>query len=75
MNKSIFDRNFGHFTRVFVDINLLNELRYKVLFERKGFSFLLNWSMKTYQIFVTNAGSLVMIVPIVRNTQPIGRIP
>lgn len=38
-NNSIFDPNFGHFSRVIVDINLMAELRYNVLLERKGFVF------------------------------------
>jgi hypothetical protein len=38
-NKSKFDRTFGHFARVLVDIDLSNELRYKILDERKGFAF------------------------------------
>lgn len=39
INKSLLDRNVGHFARVLADINLMSELRYKVLVERKGFSF------------------------------------
>jgi hypothetical protein len=38
-NKSRFDRSFGHFARVLVDIYLTTTLRYKVLVERKGFAF------------------------------------
>ncbi|XP_058726378.1 uncharacterized protein LOC131597718 [Vicia villosa] len=33
------DRTFGHFVRVLVDLDLSQELRYKVLVERKGFAF------------------------------------
>ncbi|XP_058756493.1 uncharacterized protein LOC131629735 [Vicia villosa] len=35
-NKNCFERPFGHFVRVLVDLELSQELRYKVLVERKG---------------------------------------
>ncbi|XP_058773455.1 uncharacterized protein LOC131647592 [Vicia villosa] len=38
-NKAMIDRTFGHFVRVLVDLDLSQELRYKVLVERKGFAF------------------------------------
>ncbi|MCH80720.1 DUF4283 domain protein, partial [Trifolium medium] len=38
-NKPMFDRTFGHFARVLVDIDLTKDMRYKVLVERKGFAF------------------------------------
>ncbi|MCI13537.1 hypothetical protein A2U01_0034655, partial [Trifolium medium] len=37
--KSMFDRTFGHYARVLVDLDLSQTLRYKVLVERKGFAF------------------------------------
>ncbi|KAK2417404.1 hypothetical protein QL285_039707 [Trifolium repens] len=37
--KPMFDRTFGHFARVLVDIDLSQTLRYKVLVERVGFAF------------------------------------
>lgn len=37
-NKPNFDRSFGHFMRVFVDMDLTNDMRYKVLVEWKGFA-------------------------------------
>jgi hypothetical protein len=39
--KSRFDRPFGHFARVLVDMDLKTNLWYKVLVERKRFAFLL----------------------------------
>jgi hypothetical protein len=33
------ERTFGHFARVLVDMDVTEELRYKVLVERKGFTF------------------------------------
>ncbi|GAU48100.1 hypothetical protein TSUD_133200 [Trifolium subterraneum] len=38
-NKDSFDRPFGHFARVLVDMEIASELRYKILVERKGFAF------------------------------------
>ncbi|WJX83945.1 hypothetical protein P8452_66568 [Trifolium repens] len=37
--KPMFDRTFGHFARVLVDMDLSQPLRYKVLVERVGFAF------------------------------------
>jgi hypothetical protein len=37
--KPIIERTFGQFARVFVDIDLSQTLRYKLLLERKGFAF------------------------------------
>ncbi|XP_058776574.1 uncharacterized protein LOC131650888 [Vicia villosa] len=38
-NKSAFDRPFGHFVRVLVDLDMLKEQTFKVLVERIGFAF------------------------------------
>ena len=38
-SKPMMDRTFGHFVRVLVDVDLAQELRYKVLVERKDFAF------------------------------------
>lgn len=37
--ESCFDRPFGHYVRVLVDLDLYNELRYKILVEIKGYAF------------------------------------
>jgi hypothetical protein len=37
--KPMHERTFGQFSRVLVDIDLLQPLRYKILVERKGFAF------------------------------------
>jgi hypothetical protein len=39
-NKPIFDRTFGHFIRVLVDMELKIEPKYKILVERTIFSFI-----------------------------------
>jgi len=38
-NKPIFEREFGHFARVLVDMDLRNAPKYRVLVERTGFAF------------------------------------
>jgi len=38
-SKYIHEHNFGHFVRVLVDIDLTNDLKYKILVERKCFAF------------------------------------
>ncbi|XP_058762043.1 uncharacterized protein LOC131635437 [Vicia villosa] len=38
-NKSAFERPFGHFVRILVDLDLTKELSYKILVERIGFAF------------------------------------
>ncbi|XP_058755853.1 uncharacterized protein LOC131629071 [Vicia villosa] len=37
--KSVFDRPFGHYVRVLVDLDLTKDLSYKILVERVGFAF------------------------------------
>jgi hypothetical protein len=37
--KTMFDRTFGHYARILVDMDLSQTLRYKVLVERKGYAF------------------------------------
>lgn len=39
LNKPSFDRDFGHFVRVLMDIDLERDLTYKILVERVGFAF------------------------------------
>lgn len=41
-DKFMFERTFGHFVRVLVDIDLAGILRHKVMVERKDFAFLLD---------------------------------
>jgi hypothetical protein len=38
-NKPKFDRTFGHFVRVLLDLDIFNELSYELLVERKEFVF------------------------------------
>lgn len=45
------DRTFGHFFRVLVDLDLSQELRYKVLVERKGFAFFVDLDYESMHDF------------------------
>ncbi|GAU16831.1 hypothetical protein TSUD_367780 [Trifolium subterraneum] len=38
-NKPMLERTFGHYARVLVDVNLVQEPRHRILVERKGFAF------------------------------------
>jgi hypothetical protein len=38
-SKSMFERTFGQYARVLVDMDLSQDIRYKVLVERKGYAF------------------------------------
>jgi hypothetical protein len=50
-SKSAFDRPFGHFARVLVDIDLRTSLRYNVLVERKGFAFFVDFEYENLPYF------------------------
>lgn len=51
-SKSCFNRPFGHYVRILVDLDLYNELGYKILAERQSYDFLLKLNMRTCQISV-----------------------
>jgi hypothetical protein len=45
-NKSRFDREFGHFVRVLVDVDLKKQPIYRVLVERTGFAFFVDFEFE-----------------------------
>lgn len=49
--KPPMERTFGHFARVLIDIDLLHELRYKVLVERKGYAFFVEFEYENLPDF------------------------
>jgi hypothetical protein len=53
-NKPMLDRSFGHFARVLVDVNMTQELRYRVLVERKGFAFFVDIEYENLPDFCDN---------------------
>lgn len=57
-NKSAFERPFGNFVRILVDIDLTKELGYKILVERQGFPFLLTQSTKKIPEFCTYCNTI-----------------
>ncbi|MCH85772.1 hypothetical protein A2U01_0006622, partial [Trifolium medium] len=53
-SKPMFDRTFGHYARVLVDMDLSQTLRYKVLVERKGFAFFVELDYENLLEFYTH---------------------
>ncbi|GAU35044.1 hypothetical protein TSUD_30100 [Trifolium subterraneum] len=52
--KPMFDRTFGHYARVLVDLDLSQTLRYKVLVERIGFAFYVETDYENLPPFCTH---------------------
>lgn len=52
-SKYIHEGNFGHFVRVLVDIDLTNDLKYKILVERKCFAFCVDLEYEATPDFVS----------------------
>jgi hypothetical protein len=52
--KPMFDRTFGHYARVLVDMDLTQTLRNKVLVERKGFAFYVEFDYENLPDFCTH---------------------
>jgi hypothetical protein len=53
-SNSISDRTFGHFVRIFVDIDLTSKFKYKVLVEIKGYVFFVELDYDNLQDFCSN---------------------
>lgn len=53
-SKPAMDRTFGHFARVLVDMDLSNDLKYKVLVERKGYAFFVELGYDNLPAFCSN---------------------
>lgn len=50
----MFDRTFGHFVRVLVDIDLASKLKYRVLVERKGYAWFVDLDYENLPEFCNN---------------------
>jgi len=50
-NKPRMEISFGHFTRVLVDLDLSQDLRYKVLVESKGYLFFVDFEYENLPVF------------------------
>ncbi|KAK2455694.1 hypothetical protein QL285_003121 [Trifolium repens] len=57
-NKHMLERSFGHYARVLVDVNLLQELRFGVLVERKGFAFFVDIEYENLPDFCSYCSSI-----------------
>lgn len=53
-SKPMIQRTFGQFARVLVDMDITQELRYKVLVERKGFAFFVDLDYENMPGFCTH---------------------
>jgi hypothetical protein len=53
-SKSMFERTFGQYARVLVDMDLSQTLRYKVLVERKGYAFFVDLDYENLPEFCTH---------------------
>ena len=56
--KNMFERIFGHFVRVLVDVDLANELKYKVLVERKGYAMFVDFEYENLPEFCNNCSTI-----------------
>jgi len=56
--KNMFERTFGHFVRVLVDVDLANELKYRVLVERKGYAFFVDFEYEKLPEFCVSCSTV-----------------
>jgi hypothetical protein len=61
------DCTFGQFARVLVDMDLSQPLRYKVLVERKGFSFFVKIEYEMSQTFAMLVKSLAIMLTVAKS--------
>ncbi|CAK8537766.1 unnamed protein product [Lathyrus sativus] len=57
-NRCCFERSFGHFVRVLVDLDLNSDIRYKVLVERSGFAFFVDLEYENLPEFCKHCNSI-----------------
>jgi len=65
----MFEKTFGHFARVLVDMDVTQELRYKVLVERKGFSFFVELDFENIPDYCTHCKKIGDYINICKNLQ------
>ncbi|WJX25343.1 hypothetical protein P8452_14395 [Trifolium repens] len=68
-SKSMFERTFGQYARVLVDMDLSQTLRSKVLVERKGFAFFVDLDYENLPDFCTHCKMVGHYVEICKNLQ------
>jgi len=57
-SKPMVERTFGQFARVLVDMDLSQDLRYKVLVERKNYAFFVNFEYENLPDFCTHCNKI-----------------
>jgi hypothetical protein len=70
VTKSRFDRTFGQYAKVLVDIDLSQPLNYKVLVERKGFAFFVELEYENLPDFCTHCNMVGHYLEICKRIQP-----
>jgi hypothetical protein len=68
-SKSMFERTFGQYARVLVDLDLSQALRHSVLVERKGFAFFVDLDYENLPDFCTHCNMIGHYVEICKNLQ------
>lgn len=68
-SKSIFGRFYGDYTRIVVDVDLTAKFLDQVLFERKGFIFMLEWNTRNFQMFTTIESTMVDSITSLKKAQ------
>jgi hypothetical protein len=68
-SKSMFERTFGQYARVLVDLDLSQALRYSVLVERKGFAFFVDLDYENLPDFCTHCNMIGHYVENCKNLQ------
>lgn len=67
--KPMFDRTFGHYARVLVDMDISQTPRYQVLVERKGYAFFVDLEYENLPDFCTHCNMIGHYVEICKKIQ------
>jgi len=69
-SKPMYERTFGHYARVLVEIDLSQPLRYKILVERKGFAFYVDLDYENVPDYCTYCRSIGHYVDYCKKWKP-----
>jgi hypothetical protein len=69
--KPMFERTFGQYVRVLVDMDLSQNLHYRVLVERKGFAFFVDLEYENMPEFCTHCNIVEHYLEICRKANPV----
>jgi len=70
-NKPIFERTFGQYARVLVDIDISQPLRYKVLVERKGYAFFVDLEYENIPAYCVHCKMIGHDIDICKKLHPV----